>query len=166
MEFRRNIDNMCVWVCTCMCVRIDIRWMCTVFSLYVRVCYHVCWDVICVFLMYFYELLSIRVCFCAYFWKYSIIIQIHVEFMKYIKKNIRSWLIHIQYSHFYLFFFTFFIVANIPSKVITILCFVWRIYYHHNSVLYTNVFFFSIKQNGNPNHTDIDRGFTHFDIRS
>lgn len=140
MVFRRNIDNMCVWVCTCMCGRIDIRWMCTFFFYYMYVCLSCMGRYMC-FLMYFYMNLSIRVCFCVYFWKYSIIIQIHVEFMKYIKKNIRSWLIRIQYSLLFIyFFFTFFIVANILSKVITILCFVWRIYYH-NSVLYTNVFF-------------------------
>lgn len=139
MEFRRNIDNMCVWVCTCMCGRIDIRWMCTVFFIICACVFIVCVGTLYVFFnVFLYELLSIRVCFCVYFWKYSIIIHIHVEFMKYIKKNIRSWLIHIQFSFFY--FFTFFIVANILSKVITILCFVWRIYYH-NSVLYTNVFF-------------------------
>lgn len=106
MVFRRNIDNMCVWVCTCMCVRIDIRWMCTVFFHYMCVCLS-CLGRFMFFNVFLYELLSIRVCFCAYFWKYSIIIQIHVEFMKYIKKNIRSWLIHIQYSHFYLFLLLF-----------------------------------------------------------
>lgn len=132
---------MCVWVCTCMCVRIDIKWMCTVFSLYVRVCYHVCWDVICVFQ-------------CIFIWALEYSCVLLCLLLKILHYNPDSCRIHEIYKEkytvmtntytifsFLFIFVTFFIVANILSKVITILCFVWRIYYHHNSVLYTNVFF-------------------------
>lgn len=157
---------MCVWVCTCMCGRIDIRWMCTVFFIICACVFIVCVGTLYVFFnVFLYELLSIRVCFCVYFWKYSIIIHIHVEFMKYIKKNIRSWLIQIQYSHFYLFLLLFSLLQifylRLSQSYVLFDAFIIIIPF------FTQMFFFfSIKQNGNPNHTDIDRGFTHFDIRS